>query len=138
MPSHDWPTVRRSIIALAVAAMVVVVVAVSVVLCLDLRIPKRAITPSAMGETSVRIGMYYQRNKRMPPDLSELPARDGYANRTTDAWGRPLIYTTGPDDTFTLSSLGGDGAPGGTGDNADVACNYRIERNEVQEVSVHP
>jgi len=130
MASRNRPIVRRSIIALAVAALAVVVVAFW---CVDV-IPKSAITPSAMTETSVRIEMYHQRNKRLPPDLTVLPVREGYVNRTADAWGRALIYTIETDDAFTLSSFGEDGATGGTGDNADLIRKYRIERGEVREV----
>jgi hypothetical protein len=91
-----------------------------------------------MAETSVRIEIYYQRNKQLPPDLSLLPVRENYANRTTDAWNRPLRYTIDSDDAFTLSSFGEDDAPGGTGDNADIIRKYRIERGEVQEIRPVP
>ena len=120
---------RLTIIPLGVAALWIVI-ALS---CSDV-VPKRAITPSAMTETSVRIEMYYTRNKRLPPDLNVLPVRKGYANRTTDAWGRPLIYVVNGDDSFTLSSLGADGAPGGSADNADLHRKYRVERGAVRQV----
>ena len=131
MAPRNQPILRRSMIALALA---VVVVAFS---CVHV-IPKSAITPSAMTETSVRIEMYYDQSKRLPPDLSVLPARENYANRTTDAWGRTLIYTVETSDVFTLASLGEDGASGGTGDNADLVRKYRIERGRVQEVRPVP
>lgn len=38
-----------------------------------------------------------------------------------DPWGRPYIYRTpGAKGDYDIVSLGKDGAPGGTGDNADV------------------
>ena len=134
MAPRNQPTVRRWIIALAIAAPAVGVVYFS---CVDV-IPKSAITPSAMTETSVRIEMYYQRNMRLPPDLTVLPVREGYANRITDAWGRSLVYTVGAGDAFTLSSLGEDGVSGGTGDNSDLVRRYRIERGEVQGIRPVP
>jgi hypothetical protein len=130
MAPRNRPLVRRSILILTIAGLSVVAVSLAFV---DV-VPKRAITPSAMTETSVRIEMYYQRNKRLPADLDVLPVRENYANRTTDAWNRPLRYAVDSDDTFTLTSLGEDGAPGGTGDDADVIRKYRVEHGEVQSV----
>ena len=89
--------------------------------------PRSAITPNAMGETSARIEVYFQRHKRLPANLSVLPVRADHANRTTDAWGRPLRYTVDAADAFTLSSYGANGVPGGRGDAADVVWKYRIE-----------
>jgi hypothetical protein len=56
-------------------------------------IPPRDLTVTAMDETAYRIGMYLQKNGRLPADFKSLPVRDGYANETNDAWHRPLIYT---------------------------------------------
>jgi general secretion pathway protein G len=41
-----------------------------------------------------------------------------------DPWGRPYIYRSpGSKGDFDLGSLGRDGQPGGTGDNADIQFN---------------
>jgi hypothetical protein len=90
-------------------------------------IPPRAMTLTAMSETAARIGLYFGRNKRLPTDL-------GYANRSADGWGRPLIYTIDAFDAFTLRSLGRDGNVGGTGDDADVSLQYRIVDGRVQTI----
>lgn len=119
---------NRSILILALAGLIVAAVSLAFV---DV-VPKRAITPSAMTQTSVRIEMYYRRNKQLPADLSALPVGENDANGTIDSWNRPLRYTIDSDDAFTLSSLGEDGVPGGTGDNADVIRKYRVERGEVR------
>lgn len=37
-----------------------------------------------------------------------------------DAWGRPFIYKIDADYGFRIISYGGDGAPGGEGENADI------------------
>src|SRR4051794_23562905 len=76
------------------------------------RMPASAITPTAMGETSVRIGLYFERNKHLPPDLGVLPQREGFWNRTTDRWNRPLRYSIDAEDAFTLSSPGKDDKAG--------------------------
>jgi hypothetical protein len=79
-------------------------------------IPPRSMTVTAMDETIVRMDIYLQKNGRLPPDFSSLPVREGYMNRTTDGWNRPLMYTIESGNTVVLKSLGADGKPGGTGD----------------------
>jgi hypothetical protein len=96
-------------------------------------IPPDAMTRNAVTETRVRIGMYLERNTVLPPSLEVLPMRDKYMNRTTDAWDRPLIYQI-DDDGFSLTSLGKDGAPGGSGLDADVTEKYRIVDGELEAV----
>jgi hypothetical protein len=66
--------------------------------------------------------------------LNALPHRDGYANRTTDGWNRSLRYVIDPNGTFVLSSLGRDGKPGGSGDDADVSARFRIVNGEASRV----
>lgn len=60
-----------------------------------------------------------------PPSLAqpERYRRGGYIKRLpTDPWGRPYNYQApGPNGAaFDVWSLGADGAPGGTDDNADI------------------
>jgi hypothetical protein len=124
------PLVRRTTLLLAASAVALLLIAMSMVHV----IPPRALTITAMGETSVRIRLHWHREKSLPADLSALPLRGGYANRTTDAWKRPLLYSIESSDTFTLRSLGRDGKPGGSEDDADIAHTYRIERGEVREL----
>jgi hypothetical protein len=89
-------------------------------------------TVTAMGETSYRIGMYLNQHGHLPADFSALPVRDGYANKTTDAWGKPLIYVQS-DNYFTLTSLGRDGFEGGEGDDRDIKCVYSVNNGTVIE-----
>lgn len=130
MEGRDRPLVRRSLIAFGVVGFAALFAA----LAFATVIVKRAMTPAAMTETSVRIQLYFQRNKKLPANLSVLPVRKDYANRTTDAWDRPLIYVINGDDEFTLGSLGRDGIPGGTGRDADLTRKYRVVKQEVREV----
>ncbi|WP_260583783.1 type II secretion system major pseudopilin GspG [Sphingopyxis sp. PET50] len=60
-----------------------------------------------------------------PPSLTqpERYRRGGYIKRLPeDPWGRPYNYQVpGPNGTpFDIYSLGADGAPGGSDDNADI------------------
>ena len=96
-------------------------------------IPSRSMTDSAIVETQVRIGMQLQTDSSLPQTIESLPIRSGYANRITDGWRRPLIYAVNK-DSFTLTSLGKDGLPGGTGDNADVVATFRIVNGKPEEV----
>jgi hypothetical protein len=97
-------------------------------------VPQSAITPSAMTETYVRIGLYYQQHNKLPASLDMLPVRENYQNRTADVWGRPLRYTVDSESTFSLSSLGRDGMSGGAGEDADLVQKYRVVNGEIEEV----
>ncbi len=91
-------------------------------------IPPYDMTMSAIGETLVRIDLYAESNKSIPSSLDVLPKRKGYANQTTDAWGRPLLYKVAADGDISLTSFGADGKPGGEGPDADISQSYRCRR----------
>jgi hypothetical protein len=55
------------------------------------RIPPESMTTTAMTETFVRIEMYMKEHREVPPNLAVLPTRKGYANSTTDGWGRGFV-----------------------------------------------
>ncbi len=97
------------------------------------RIPRRALTDTAIGETKVRIAMYLQSEGSLPAGIQALPTRQGYANRTADGWGRPLFYTI-EENGFALTSLGKDGVPGGAGEDADVIRHFQIADGRPEEV----
>jgi hypothetical protein len=97
-------------------------------------IPQSAITPSAMTETYVRIGLYYQQHHKLPANLDVLPVRENYANSTVDVWGRPLRYLVDSESTFSLASLGKDGISGGVGEDSDLIQKYRVVDGEIEEV----
>lgn len=54
--------------------------------------------------------------------LAVLAAKGGYIKKLpNDPWGKPYIYTfPGQHGAYDIASLGADGAPGGTGENADI------------------
>jgi len=96
--------------------------------------PKLSMTETDIAETSCRIGILFGQQGHLPPDLSTLPVRKGYANRATDAWDRPLMYSVNSADGFTLSSFGRDGVVGGQGEDADVVRRFRIKIGVVEPV----
>ncbi len=96
-------------------------------------IPPRALTATAVGEIRVRIAVYLKNEGTLPTALDALPMRQGYANRITDGWGRPLIYEFG-DNGFVLTSLGKDGMPGGSDDDADSVTKFRVVNGKPEEI----
>ena len=113
--------VTRSLLV-AVAVFVTLAVWVSTSL---LTIPPYELTITAIGETHERIHEYMLTHRNYPVDLTLLPQRNGSVNRTTDGWGRPLIYSVDDAGVISLTSLGHDGELGGTGDDQDVTRRYR-------------
>ncbi len=97
--------------------------------CSD-KITPHEMTRTAITETFVRINIYAKTNKIIPPSLEVLPKREGFANRTTDGWNRPLQYRATQDGIVTLTSLGADGQPGGNGEDADISMSYRSKRTD--------
>jgi hypothetical protein len=116
---------------------VVICVAAALVLLSDslvTRISPRDLTVTAMGETAVRIAIYFENHKELPIAFDQLPTRDGYMNRTIDGWGQPLDYTILDSHTFKLASLGRDGVQGGKADDADIVRTYRMENGTAHQL----
>ena len=110
--------------------LLVVVCAVGLASCsLVTTIGPHDMSLTAITETHVRMHLYLLEHRECPESLSQLPKRDGYMNRTTDGWDRPLIYSVDDGGVITLSSLGRDGVVGGTGDDRDITRRFRT-RNE--------
>lgn len=117
--------IPRLLIAIAILILLFVVASFFVT-----TIPPSAMTHTAITETQVRIHIYMLEHREYPPNLAVLPKRDGYMNRTTDGWGHPLLYAVDDDGIISLSSLGCDGKPGGTGDDQDVTRRYRTRNDD--------
>ena len=93
-------------------------------------IPPRDLTITRIGVTEVRIRSYWKANGELPASLSELPHLEGRDNSTIDGWGRPIKYEVAGTTTVTLSSLGADGAAGGTGLNEDIVVAFDVSQDE--------
>lgn len=57
-----------------------------------------------------------------PPTTGGSTRTEGYIKKLpNDPWGRPYQYSNpGKNGAFDVYSLGGDGAPGGENENADI------------------
>ena len=74
------------------------------------------------------VELYATQHGKYPEDLNDLlePGKDGTTvleleRIPRDPWFRPFAYTPPTEGRpFQLASLGSDGAPGGTGDGADI------------------
>jgi hypothetical protein len=108
----------------------VMIIALLIASCCAHIITPVEMTKTAIMETFVRMNMFAKNNKTIPKSLNILPKRKGYANRITDGWNRPLIYSISQDDILTLTSLGKDGLPGGVGENADIVKSYYAKRKD--------
>jgi hypothetical protein len=95
--------------------------------CMD-NITPVDMTSTAIDESFARIRIYAITNGAVPPSLDVLPKRNGYMNRITDGWGRPLVYRVAPDGIITIMSFGRDGNAGGSGEDADISLSYRSRR----------
>jgi hypothetical protein len=93
-------------------------------------ISPRGLTRSAITETFVRIHLFAQQSQAIPSSLDVLPRRAGYANRTTDGWGRPLLYERSNDGIIRLTSLGRDGQPGGQAADADMSTAFHSRKTD--------
>ena len=69
--------------------------------------------------------MYKLHHGKFPPDLESLinNQRQNYLDKKeipSDPWGNKYLYTV-EGSNFKIVSYGGDGQPGGDGENADIA-----------------
>ena len=69
-------------------------------------------------QTARAVERYRVERRSVPESLEELVPRY-LAAAPVDPWGRPLVYSaTG--NSYRLSCLGADGAPGGQGESLDL------------------
>ena len=91
------------------------------------RVPPGELTRQRMAFDRVRILEYGRDHGQLPLDLSALPPlpqKPGTDHHLEDAWHRSLLYEVDASGTVTLTSLGKDGRPGGSGDNADIVFRF--------------
>ena len=88
-------------------------------------IPPDSATVTNMYGIQQRIDKYFRDNGRAPSSLDQLPVIPNKVTSSVDGWGRQIGLPV-DGDVITLTSLGADGKPGGTGDNRDFAASLRV------------
>ena len=88
------------------------------------RVPSAQMTALHIITCKQRIQEYAMEHNALPSSLNETKEIKGEYNSIKDAWGHPIIYSVDKDGIVTLTSLGKDNKPGGTGDNADIVGVY--------------
>jgi hypothetical protein len=109
--------------------LVVLLLAATVVLPLLFlgQVPPRRLTSERMAFDRFRILDYAHLHGQLPPDLEALPRlelKPEWDHYFEDGWHRKLMYEVDPSGTVTLKSLGKDGLPGGSGENADIVFRF--------------
>ena len=87
--------------------------------------PPWDITDHAITGTLARIDIYMKQHNRVPLTLEQLPERDGYSNSILDKYGRQLLYDVDAEGVISITSLGQDGLPGGSGADGDVIRRFK-------------
>jgi hypothetical protein len=118
--------VSKSSLTIRVAFILTLALAVLMMLLVHVA-PPELVTLSAMEVLKQRIARYAQQNDALPARLCETPEIAGKADATSDGWGREIAYSVDEDGVVTLTSLGRDGEPGGTGDAADIVRRFRAK-----------
>ena len=114
-------TKARSLFGILIGAVCIVLVCYSLI---DF-IPPRDMTATRMHGVRYRVQTYAVLHDKLPESIEGLPERPGYDSSHLDGWRRTIQYQTRPDGIVTLTSLGHDGMPGGSGDDADIIRSYR-------------
>jgi hypothetical protein len=63
---------------------------------------------------------YAKLHNSLPTSVYDLPEIPNKSDRVQDAWGRDIVMKFA-DDRATLTSLGRDGKPDGTGEDAEMS-----------------
>jgi len=83
------------------------------------KVPPRSSTYGTIWVMKQRILRYAKLHNSLPNSPNDLPEIPGKINRVQDAWGHEVLMSFA-DGYGTLTSLGRDGKPGGTGEDADM------------------
>ena len=107
---------KRFLVILILLAPVAALVIFS---CFDL-LPARGLTGIRMETMKQRILHYARTHNELPKTAADLPLLTSRDNTVQDGWGRDIRFEIATNGIVTLTSLGRDGRPGGTGDDADI------------------
>ena len=91
-----------------------------------------------MAVTCDRIESFWDEHSRVPFRVDELPEQKWRDCTTKDAWGRELRWLSDGVSRVRVWSLGRDGKPGGTGEDADMGMEFDGSRMQGDRVSRGP
>jgi hypothetical protein len=99
------------------------------------------ITPQNNTETGLtltfdRIQTYWNRHGRVPKNPADLPDLPGRDCEMRDGWGREFHWKSDGKRTVWVWSLGRDGKPGGSGEDADLVITFEGKRKGQEDSAV--
>ncbi len=111
-------TLVELMVVIAILAILATTVGIYVFGALDDADQAKAKAEISNLKTAVK--MYRIKNKRLPNTLDEVAQFLDPPKVPLDPWGNPYVYTKEGNSSFKIVSYGADGAPGGSGVNADI------------------
>ncbi len=112
-------TLVELMVVIAILAILATTVGIYVFGALDDADQAKAKAEISNLKTAVK--MYRIKNKRLPNTLDEVAQFLDPPKVPLDPWGNPYLYTKEGNSSFKIISYGADGAPGGSGVNADIS-----------------
>jgi hypothetical protein len=107
-------------------------------------IPPRSMTDTSLDVTYIRIEDFWNQHGRVPKTPDELPDIPQKDCSMKDGWHRELHWESDGVSTVRVWSLGRDGQPGGTGEDADSEVvfvgkqKHQHDHPEVRATDVRP
>jgi len=99
-------------------------------------IPPQNNTENRLSLTFDRIQTYWNLHGRVPKGPSDLPDLPGRDCETRDGWGRDFHWKSDGKRTVWVWSLGRDGQPGGSGEDADLVITFEGKRKGQEDSAV--
>lgn len=87
-------------------------------------IPPPNLTETRLLVTYNRIQKFWNQHGRVPAKPADLPDEKNRDCSMTDGWGRELHWDSDGKSKVKVWSLGRDGKPGGTGEDADMKVEF--------------
>ncbi|MGM0490319.1 MAG: type II secretion system protein GspG [Planctomycetota bacterium] len=95
-------------------------------------IPAKNMTSTRLTGARTRIEKFWNKHHRVPLHPDDLPDEPNRDCSMRDGWGRKLNWHSDGKRTVKVWSLGRDGEPGGTGEDADMEIEF-VVKQEGQE-----
>lgn len=88
-------------------------------------IPSGIATQTRLKAIERRLDHYYELHSQIPLSIDSLSTLPDYDDKNQDEWGRDFRWDLKEDGSvLVVTSLGRDGAAGGSGDNSDLELYY--------------